>query len=360
MAFKNGLNLHKIKRIRIRIHIFLLTLCLGLCSNTNYFEETYLSIEDLKCKPVYSLPQALSAEDKADVYRLQTDFVEFLELLQLFPNLQALELLDVGSTVPVEIQELAHLRIVDLSKNAELQNIEALGNLPHLEEFALASVTLRELPQKMASLSNIQRVEIRVGKELRDIRVLENFTCMSYLELSDCNNLEQFPSHLPALKHLKTSDIFTLVNIQLVLQKGQNIDSLTQLDMNACGDIQAATPFIQNFKGLKKLNLSSNPNLKHVQYLKNLMYLEDINLSYCNQLEEIPASFSSLKNLKYVNLSFNSRLKDISGLAGLPLKSLILPNIELLKTLPEEDQKRFRDVILVIKNNLRQEGVVYY
>lgn len=345
---------------KLRTYILTLFFLTGLYSNTDYFEDIYLSLEDLKCKPIYSLSQALSMEERSDVYRLQTDFIEFLELLQLFPNLQGLELLDVGNKVPVDIKELTHLRILDLSKNAELKDIKAIGTLSHLEEFAIASLTLRELPQELSSLSNIQRVEIRVGKELRDIHILENYSCMWYLELSDCNNIERFPNHLPALKHLKTSDIFTLVNIQLVLQKGQNIDSLTKLDMNACADIQAATPFIQNFRGIKKLNLSSNPNLKHLQYLKNLPYLEDLNLSYCNQLEEIPSSFSTLKNLKYLNLSFNSRLKDISGLAGLPLKSLILPNIDLLKTLPEEDQKRFRDITLVIKNNIRQEGVVYY
>ncbi len=320
-----------------------------------------LTLNELKEQPVFELADAVKTKNKESILRIRTSFVNTSALIELFPNLQGLELYGLGISTPEELKHCPYLRILDVSNNAELTDISSIAFINELQELSFSSTELINIPSDFSQLQNLQRFKMHLGKNLADIQVLETLPKLTYLELVDCNNIEKFPSRLPSLKHLKTSDIFVLVNIQTVLRQGENIDSLDYLDMNACPDIQAATQFIRGFKGLKKLNLSNNPQLKDVSNLKDMSVLEELNLSFCNSLEVIPESFSSLQNLKTINLSFNSALTDISGLAGLKnLKQVILPNADLIKTIPKKDQERFKKIALIVRNNLKRDGLVYY
>lgn len=338
-----------------------LAVLLFLTSSTGVFEEHRITLDQLKTQPIYELTEALEHNDKSSITRLRTNFVEFFELLSLFKNLKGLELYDLQQSVPKELQEFPNIQLLDLSVNNELTDIISVSYLHQLEDLSLSSTELELLPSEFARLQKLQNFRMHLGKNLKDIQVLGQLPKLTYLELVDCNAVEKFPAKLPSLRHLKTSDIFTLVNIQQVLQKGGNIDSLTYLELNACGDVQTAISFIPSFKGLKSLNLSNNPQLKNLELLQNMTSLEFINLSFCNTLETIPSSFSSLQNLKTINLSFNSALKDISGLASLQnIQTLILPRADLINTLPAKDQDRFKKFTLVIRNNLKKDGIVYY
>ncbi len=138
-------------------------------------------------------------------------------------------------------------------------------------------------------------------------------------EVKGLEKLSHFPIEIVELTQLKKITIKDC-NLKIFpdsLTKLSNLENLI-LGNNSLTDIS----FINDLKGLKKLDLSIN-NVKNISSIKNLKNITELDLGG-NQLSDI-SPLKELKNLMKLNLEYN-RLNDISLLKN--FNNLTVLNIE--------------------------------
>ncbi|KAK9923347.1 hypothetical protein M0R45_031771 [Rubus argutus] len=195
-----------------------------LTRNECFIIEANQAIEKLSSDSVYHLTLMLAAEsplslpapfhtcktlrslatfnDRGDTTRIDWDLILQLKCLR------ALNLGRIGvEEVPKEIDELLHLRYIDLSENGWLKELpDAMCNLCNLETLHLEGChSLEKLPKAMGKLINLKHLYLNgcddlrrlpkgVGR-LRGLRILDRFVCgggddKEILELGDLGSFE--------------------------------------------------------------------------------------------------------------------------------------------------------------------------
>ncbi len=222
-------------------------------------------------------------------------------IVSCFPNLKNLEIW--GS----------HLKSGELAPE--------IGELTQLEYFKLASCGLSDLPKEIEKLSNLKELVIG-GMPMRKFpEVICGLKNLENLQFSQ--HITQLPdnfSNLTSLRNLDFSHSFNngttspvdnlwsdeKVYLHPIPEVIGDLPALEELNMDYCGVVDLA--FLKNARKLRKFS------------------------AQCSGIENT-SGFSHLKNLEELNLESASVLKNLSGLAGLPIKTLDVNTSRRLKSI---------------------------
>ena len=270
-----------------------------------------------------------------------------IKLLQHFPNLQQLELLDVLTnssilTVATELEGLKHLRHLEISSlDIMSETIAALSgtltSLNHLEHLGLSGLridVMKQLIDKNVDLSDLSRNPPLLQKlnltrnEIGDDEIealaelIKHLTSLQELDLSwnaigdkGIAKLAEETNHLISLEALDLSD--NKIGDEGVAKLAQSIKNLTSLQVlklhsNAIGDegIVALAEGMKHLTLLQELSLSNNTigdlgaaklaeETKHLSSLKRL-YLNDNKMGdegHAKLREAVNTGWTGLENL---------------------------------------------------------------
>ncbi|MES2557886.1 MAG: leucine-rich repeat domain-containing protein [Bacteroidota bacterium] len=216
-------------------------------------------------------------------------------LIQL-QNLVELDLNLTEITDSSPLGELTNLRRLDLSFNAELNEIKGLEKLKSLEELQLQFSEIDDL-KKIAVHENIQSMSFNAGGISR-ISSLEKYPNLTELVLSG-NKISKIEGldHLKKLHRLslcynsidKIEELNSLVNLEILDLSGQEIKKIEGLD---------------SLINLKKLNLLGN-EISKVENLENLKKLEYLLLDGNTISEFDPTFLNNLNSPCYISLIAN-------------------------------------------------------
>ncbi|CAL9049296.1 unnamed protein product [Musa banksii] len=242
-----------------------------------------------------------------------------------------------GSKVNPSLQELKHLKYLDLSMNnfSHAPVPKMIASLVHLEYLNLSYAMFDgPIPPQLGNLSNLHYLD------------LHGWYDDDFLHVDDLDWL----SRIPSLKYLDMS----FVNLSKAINWFYVINSIPALEVLRLS--HADLPYVTsplppfNLTTIATLDLSENSNIMPamLRWLSNATSLEYLLLSGCGSLtiESVQVALGALSNLKELDLSFNflkgeirEILNNVSSSSG--LKHLDLRSNQLSGDIPPES---FRDL----------------
>uniref|UniRef100_A0ACD5WKT5 Uncharacterized protein n=1 Tax=Avena sativa TaxID=4498 RepID=A0ACD5WKT5_AVESA len=142
----------------------------------------------LSCeKPITTLNKSLAKKSPAIQTLLIDNYVEdSLQYLSKYSSLKALRFLTGSMSFPLKSKHLHHLRYLDLSKSG-----------------------IRELPEDISILYNLQTLNISGCREIRHLpRLMKYMTALRHLYTHGCRKLRSMPGDLRKLMSLQTLTCF--------------------------------------------------------------------------------------------------------------------------------------------------------
>jgi hypothetical protein len=197
--------------------------------------------------------------------------------------------------------DLGHMQLTELP--------EAIASLTELQLLNLCANKLTELPEAIASLTELQVLNL-CDNELRELpEAITSLTQLQKLYLSN-NKLTELPETIASLTQLQ---LLNLNNSQLT-ELPEAIASLTQLrelylHNNQLRELLQALGCLTQ---LQTLYLSNNQLTELPQALGSLTQLQTLDLSN-NQLTELPQALGSLTQLQGLYLSDNPLNPDLAA-----------------------------------------------
>lgn len=187
--------------------------------------------------------------------------------------------------VPTDLQELDHLRHIDLSGNVLTRLGRIVARLPHLESLIANGNQLRRFNPTIGRMATLKLLDLSSNLLDKLPAGISRLHHLRHLDISR-NELEEFPNFLTELTHLE----------ELHISRNQLI-KISQ-DMEC-------------MRKLQKLSLDNNPNLEELpESIGSLISLKELNLSRTG-VKKLPATFSKLSQLEKLDLSFTD-LEDIA------------------------------------------------
>lgn len=236
------------------------------------------------------------------------------------------------SEIPDSIENLIHLKYLDLGYNRIKNVSKKIGVLQSLEIFKLEYNLIENLPGSIKMLKNLQFLNLSHNKILENTKIFENkllFVKIEYLNLSynNCyleknyvNKIYNFPNLL-AFVNLKILHL-ACNKFNNVSESIGNLTNLTELNL-CTNSLHYLPKCFVNLTNLKILNLSIN-NLKYIPKYITTKFTNLVDLTMANNsIEKIPKTIGNLKKLKYLVLSCNKINK-------IPQEIKQLTNLELL------------------------------
>ncbi len=214
-----------------------------------------------------------------------------LAVLRYVPQLEELELVDVGSLLSLApLTQCTSLKKLIFSNNShfDFMGLKKISQLPNLEELVLESnhsLEDRHL-ESLGTATKLKKLSLRDSREITDggLRVLSLFKELQWLDLSKCPGvtgtaLAEVNDGLETLR-LDNSD----VSDDGVQHLGR-LKNLKQLRLNTNERITEASLFaIENCEFLESLNLSGLPIAKkHFEKMNHFKKLKKLNLAGCQQ-----------------------------------------------------------------------------
>gem|GEM_PF-3342390 len=246
---------------------------------------------------------------------------------------------------------------LELSKEAGLINLDALGHLKYLRALQVNYCGDLTNIAGVSTLTDLESLDLGSCKNITDIDAIHGLHNLRSLRLYNCDAVIDLDpiKGLTGLKSLDLGSMPSLTNTD-VLRDLKDLESLDLsccyhltntaaiselrklkiLNMYNCGD--APMPVVNNLKNLEYLDLSLKSGLKNVDMLDSLRALKSLKLKGCNYLVDV----YGLRNL--VRL----RLLDISGCSSL-IRIDAIGELENLQTLDLSNCTGLRDV-----NSLRK------
>ena len=231
-----------------------------------------------------------------------------------------LEQLNVASnnikSLPPDIDQLAHLRVLNLADNVKFGDLESIMKLASLEELYLTNTLIKELPVAIGNLKNLTLVEIdqlprgNVDKVKKQLVNLDLNPALDTIDLSNCD--------------LWTVPDGIYIKMSILCKRSINLshNELIQIehDKSQLADVAGA---------LVELNLASNRLSRLPDTLAQCGHLVHLDLSH-NFLRHFPPVLFQLSALVYLNLD-NNPLDDIPDdiVKLLKLEELTLTNTSI-------------------------------
>jgi hypothetical protein len=212
-------------------------------------------------------------------------YTEINEALKKPKDVIELQLSGISEPLPAldKFVNLKIARLINLSSEYDLKDAFEKLSKTNVDELYLYGNTHKELPQNIANLTNLKKVEL-------------NFSLSGKLEKT-----------LVTLSKIQNIEYIGLRGFRLIFLPNE----------------------LTNFKKLKSINLGDNPSLNYDQVfelLSQIETIESLNLDY-NYFNGIPESILKLKNLKRLELSM------LSGKFNTPETYQILSKLDRLEHL---------------------------
>ncbi|MBD2302094.1 leucine-rich repeat protein [Nostoc sp. FACHB-190] len=237
-----------------------------------------------------------------------------------------LDLSSMGLTeVPEAIASLTQLQQLDLSSNELTELPEAIANLTQLQTLYLFGNQLTELPEAIANLTQLQTLYLSNNQLTELPEEIASLTQLQQLGLSD-NQLTELPEAIASLTQLQQLDFSS--------------NQLTNLP--EC---------LGHLTNLKKLHAWNNPLTTLPAKISELFNLETFSFN-SSKITELPSTVFQLKSLKWLDISGYENLTVLSKAIGNlnKLERLDLTNSKVT-SIPEEVGSLGNVKILGLSNN---------
>jgi hypothetical protein len=211
--------------------------------------------------------------------------------------------------LPETIASLTQLQSLKLSDNKLTELPEALASLTGLQLLDLKNNQLTELPEAIASLTGLQWLNLDNNQLTKLPEALASLTQLELLLLSN-NQLREIPEALASLTKL---ELLRLNNNQL-RELPEAISSLTQLqDLYLNNNQLTELPeSISCLTQLQELYLNNNQLRELPEAISCLTQLQELYLNN-NQLRELPEAIASLTQLQRLDLDDNPLNPDLAA-----------------------------------------------
>ncbi|NER35832.1 MAG: hypothetical protein F6J93_17900 [Oscillatoria sp. SIO1A7] len=214
--------------------------------------------------------------------------------------------------VPEQIASLTQLQRLDLSENRLTEVSPALAELSQLQQLNLSDNELEEVPEEIASLAQLQELDLSINELTQLPAAFARLSQLKVLKLGGFkfelgqiragNKLSELPEAIAQLTGLQKLD---LSGNQLT-QLPEAIAQLTELQqLYLSGNQLTKLPeAIAQLTGLEELDLSRNQLTELPEALAQLTGLQQLKL-WDNQLTELPEALAQLTGLQQLDLSEN-------------------------------------------------------
>nr|AAF08790.1 downy mildew resistance protein RPP5 [Arabidopsis thaliana] len=311
-----------------------------------YFPRKLKSVLWTNC-PLKRLPSNFKAEYLVEL------IMEYSELEKLWDGTQSL-----GSLKEMNLRYSNNLKeIPDLSLAINLEELDLFG-----------CVSLVTLPSSIQNATKLIYLDMSECENLESFPTVFNLKSLEYLDLTGCPNLRNFPAIKMgcAWTRLSRTRLFPEGRNEIVVEDcfwNKNLpagldyldclmrcmpcefrsEQLTFLNVSGC-KLEKLWEGIQSLGSLEEMDLSESENLKELPDLSKATNLKLLCLSGCKSLVTLPSTIGNLQNLRRlymnrctglevlptdVNLSSLETL-DLSGCSSLRTFPLISTNIVCL------------------------------
>ncbi|MFX1257698.1 MAG: leucine-rich repeat domain-containing protein [Promethearchaeota archaeon] len=234
-------------------------------------------------------------------------------------------------SLPENIGELTHLKILSIENNKLEKLPESLGNLLNMELLNLSRNKIKNIPKSLGNLKSVKYLDLGVN----EIRILpenlKNLENLEYLDLTR-NKIEIFPKILCNFSKL---EVFHLGGnkFNLLPENIGNLKNLKELSVSQ-NKIKILPSSFKNLNNLKILRVNNTEFTNIPKEISEIISLEQLLFNGPNGfkergfIEEIKG-LERLVNLKILQLN-NNKIKEIKGLdSNLKLKELNLSYNEI-------------------------------
>ncbi|WCJ18060.1 disease resistance protein (TIR-NBS-LRR class) putative [Euphorbia peplus] len=221
------------------------------------------------------------------------------------------------------VQNLANLKLIDLSYSEKLIKISDLSGASNLEALYFYGCTsLVEITSSFECLSKLTTLSLEGCSSLNILpSCFHGLLSLKTLSMERCSMLENLPDDICNLKSLSRLNIAYCKNLCGLPQNLGNLESLEHFEVRVSG-IKELPDSICNLTSLSYLDVSACVNLSGLpRNFGNLGSLE-ILYAYGSGIKELPDSICNLKKLRILDVS------ECVNLHGLPQN---LGNLESLK-----------------------------
>ncbi|XVF42527.1 hypothetical protein PTKIN_Ptkin01aG0370800 [Pterospermum kingtungense] len=260
-----------------------------------------------------------------------------LGCISYFKYLRALNLSNSSlEALPYSIGGLKHLRFLDLSYCRSIRKLpSSFCKLRSLLTLKMRGTPLMQLPDSMQSLIELRHLEITIeAKNLAEIRP-GCWSCLQYLCLFGCDNLEclyEGMQHLTSLRSLFLVRCYKLISLSRSLKLLTKLEDLRILQCRAI-NLQMEPEEEEHHQDvhfrLKTFSIKwsdaltdlprllfegSSTTLQHIiihacykfevlpEWLKNLTSLQKLEIKYCSRLSALPEGMDRLTELRRLKI----------------------------------------------------------
>ncbi|XP_031129834.1 putative disease resistance protein RGA3 isoform X5 [Ipomoea triloba] len=283
------------------------------------------------------------------IHDIVHDFAEFLAKNECYSV--------VWQEDKVKIENLRHLslqktrRPMDLASNygvlgklrtfiakdlsPEQLTANMFNGLKSVRVLGLHNCMLSKLPKEIGNLFHLRYIDLRWSnvKELPDsICSLDN---LQTLNLQGCICLSRLPEGIGNLHHLSVIDL-SRTNVEELPDSICSLDNLQTLNLQGCMCLSRLPEGIGNLHHLSKIDLSSSKVEELPDSICSLDNLQTLNLQVCKCLSRLPEGIGNLHKLRKIDLHWSKVEELPDSICSLDnLEILNLQGYECLSRLPE-------------------------
>nr|AXU93551.1 RPP4/RPP5-like protein [Arabidopsis thaliana] len=246
-------------------------------------------------------------------------------------------------------QPLGSLKQMILRGSEYLKEIPDLSLAINLEELNLARcVSLVTLPSSIQNATKLIYLDMSDCVNLESFPTDLNLESLKYLNLTGCPNLRNFPAiimgHSLLEQWIEVEDCFWNKNLPAGLDYLDCLmrcmpcdfrpEYLISLDVSGC-KLEKLWEGIQSLGSLKRMDLSECENLTEIPDLSKATNLVNLNLSNCKSLVTLPSTIGTLQKLYTLNMEVCTGLEVLPTDVNLSsLETLDLSGCSSLRTFP--------------------------
>ncbi|XP_059645475.1 disease resistance protein L6-like isoform X2 [Cornus florida] len=264
--------------------------------------------------------------------------------IQTAKKLKVLGMADCALTRTPNFSSDAALEILILARCTSLENIDpSIGNLKNLKVLDISYADIRELPDEIWELKNLEVMDFTECSKL-DVDIPSNINGLSSLRFLSFygSKIRSLPASISGLTHLQTLNIGGCTELQLqpelpsslsILNVGYipnltSVVNLQEVQFFECDSVVDMPRDIGRLSKLEKLTLDHTNIRSLPEDVGVLSQLKVLDLRFCDNLQCILGLPSSLVELYIASCDSLERLPDLSNLIN--LSSVLLMNCDEL------------------------------